>query len=73
MTTMTCKELGGLCDTKLMAETWKEMVIKMTKHVMANHPDTAKKMEEMHNEDPEKWGREYKPKWEVASNSIPKR
>ncbi len=66
MKTMTCKALGGPCDTKLSAETWDEMVGKMTKHVMANHPDTAKEMEKMHNEDPEKWGKEYKPKWESA-------
>ena len=66
MKTMTCKELGGVCDTKLTAATWKEIVEKMTKHVMANHPDLAKDMEKMHNEDPEKWGKQYKPKWDAA-------
>jgi hypothetical protein len=24
-------------------------------------------MEKMHNEDPKKWGREMKPKWDAAS------
>ena len=38
----------------------------MTKHVMEKHPDVAKKMEKMHNEDPKKWGREMKPKWAAA-------
>lgn len=33
-----------------------KMVKTMTKHVMDKHPDTAKAMEKMHNEDPEKWG-----------------
>ena len=42
------------------------MVSVMTKHVMENHPDTAKQMEKMHNEDPEKWGKEMKPKWEAT-------
>jgi predicted small metal-binding protein len=66
MKTMTCKELGGVCDEKITADSWPEAVQKMTAHVMANHPETAKEMEQMHNEDPEKWGKEYKPKWEAA-------
>jgi predicted small metal-binding protein len=66
MKTMTCKELGGTCDEKISAESWDEMVQKMTKHVMDNHPDVAKKMEKMHNEDPKKWSREIKPKWEAT-------
>lgn len=66
MKTLTCKELGGECDEKISATSWDEMVEKMTKHVMDTHPDTAKKMEEMHAEDPEKWGKEMKPKFEAA-------
>jgi predicted small metal-binding protein len=66
MKTMTCKELGGPCNKKLSADTWDEMVKTMTAHVMQNHPDTAKEMEKMHNEDPEQWGKEMKPKWEAA-------
>jgi hypothetical protein len=42
------------------------MVQAMTKHVTEKHPDTAKAMEKMHNEDPKKWGRETKPKWEAT-------
>lgn len=66
MKTMSCRDLGGPCDVKIEAETWDGMVKEMTAHVMENHPDTAKKMEQMHKEDPEKWGKEYKPKWEAA-------
>jgi predicted small metal-binding protein len=66
MKTLTCKELGGTCDERLSASTWDEMVQKMSKHVMAKHPDVAKKMEAMHNEDPKKWGREMKPKFDRA-------
>lgn len=64
MKAMSCRELGGPCDQKLSAQTWDEMVKTMTKHVMDNHPETAKSMEKMHNEDPKKWGREMKPKWD---------
>ena len=66
MKTMSCSELGGICDTKLSAASWDEMVQKMTKHVIANHPQLARQMERMHNEDPKKWGREHKPKWEAV-------
>jgi len=66
MKTMTCRDLGGPCDQELTASSWGEMVQTMTKHVMDNHPETAKEMEQMHNDDPEKWGKEMKPKWDAA-------
>jgi predicted small metal-binding protein len=66
MKTMTCRELGGSCDKELAANSWEEMVQVMTRHVMEKHPDVARNMEKMHNEDPKRWGREMKPKWEAA-------
>ncbi|HZD76876.1 MAG TPA: hypothetical protein VE218_07715 [Acidobacteriaceae bacterium] len=66
MKTLTCRQLGGACDEKLTAETWDDMVKTISKHVMEKHPDVAKDMEKMHNEDPRKWGREMKPKWDAA-------
>src|SRR2546426_11816874 len=66
MKTMTCQSLGGPCEQKLSAGSRDEMVQAMTKHVMEKHPDTAKAMEKMHNEDPKKWGRETKPKWNAT-------
>jgi predicted small metal-binding protein len=66
MKTLTCKELGGKCDQKISADTWNELVKNMSKHVMDKHPDVAKDMEKMHNEDPQKWGREMKPKFDAA-------
>jgi hypothetical protein len=33
------------------------MVKVMAKHVLEKHPDVAKAMEKIHNEDPKKWGR----------------
>ena len=66
MKTMTCKQLGGKCDQKLSADTWDEMVKSMTEHVMEKHPDVAAEMQTMHNEDPKKWGKEMKPKWDAT-------
>jgi predicted small metal-binding protein len=69
MKTMTCKELGGKCDQKLSAGSWNEIVTAMTTHVMENHPDVAKQMEKMHNDDPTKWAKETKPKWDRADEA----
>ena len=66
MKTMTCRSLGGPCEQNLSAASWDEMVQAMVKHVMEEHPDTAKAMATMHNEDPKKWGREMKPKFDNA-------
>ena len=56
MKTMTCKSLGGPCEAKLCAGTWDDMVRAMTKHVMENHPDTAKAMEKNAQRRPEEMG-----------------
>jgi predicted small metal-binding protein len=66
MKSLTCKQLGGTCDHKIFANTWDELVQNMTKHVVQSHPDVAKKMEQMHDQAPKKWGREMKPKWDAA-------
>ena len=66
MKTMTCSELGGACDQNLSAETWGDMVKKMTDHVMHKHPDIAEQMKTMHEEDPKKWGNEMKAKRDAA-------
>lgn len=66
MKTMTCRSLGGPCEQKLSAPSRNEMVQTMTKYVIEKHPDTAKAMEKMHNEDPKKWASEMKPKWDAT-------
>jgi len=69
MKMMQCKELGGKCDQQLTANSWDEMVKVMTKHVMEKHPDVARQMEKMRNENPKTWGRAMKRKWEAAPES----
>jgi predicted small metal-binding protein len=66
MKTLTCRDLGGPCDQRLTAGSWDEMVGMMTDHVVENHPATSKQMEHMHEEDPLRWSREMKPKWDAA-------
>ena len=64
--TMTGKQLSGKCDNKLSAATWDQIVQAMSKHVMEKHPDVAKDMENMHNDDPKKWGKEMKAQWDAT-------
>jgi predicted small metal-binding protein len=66
MKSLTCRELGGACDREISADSWDNLVKAMSKHVMDNHPNVARKMEQMHKEDPRRWGREMKPKWDAA-------
>jgi predicted small metal-binding protein len=66
MKSMTCRELGGPCDRELRASSWNEMVGAMTKHVMEHHPDTTREMQRMHQQDPDQWRRQMKPKWEAS-------
>ena len=70
MKTMTCRQLGGPCDQQLTASTWDEMVQAMTRHVLDRHPETAKEMKRMHEEDPKRWGREMKPKSDARPDST---
>ena len=66
MKTMTCKKLGGPSNQPLSARSWNDMVRLMATHIAENHPLVAKEMERTHNEDPTRWERETKPKWDAA-------
>jgi predicted small metal-binding protein len=70
MKTMTCRALGGKCDQMLSAGSWDEMVTVMTRHVLDKHPDVAKEMEKMRYQDPKRWVRETKPKWDSAPETT---
>jgi len=66
MKTMTCKKLGGPCNQPLSARSWNDIVRLMETHIAENHPLVAKEMERTHNEDPTRWEREMKPKWDAG-------
>jgi predicted small metal-binding protein len=66
MKTMTCKQLGGTCDTKISAETSADMAQKMTAHVMSAHPDVAQKFSTMNESQHEDWEKEFHKNWDAA-------
>jgi hypothetical protein len=42
----------------------------MTRDVLEKHPDVAKKMEQMHNQEPKQSGSEMRPKWDATADSA---
>lgn len=67
MKMMTCRELGGACDKQLLASSWKALVKATNNDVMKKHADTARSMQKMHEDGPENWGREMRPKWDAKA------
>ena len=70
MKTMTCKELEGVCDSKITGNTPDEMAQNSQKHAMSvNNEAHRAKMQEMakSSQDPEavkKWMAEFKAKFD---------
>ena len=60
-----CSESGGACDQKLSQFVGRDGAEDDQKH-QEKHPDVAKEMEKMRNEDAKKWGREMKPTFDNA-------
>lgn len=52
MKTMTCAQMGGMCETALSAETREEMMEKGMAHLEIAHPEMAETVKNMPKEDP---------------------
>lgn len=66
---MTCKEMGGMCDTAMTASTADEMIKKGMEHVRAAHPEMVPAIEAMTDEEGAKWNAEFMTKWNAKANS----
>lgn len=66
MKTMSCEQMGGPCDHKIVASTPKEMIDAGMKHLEKEHPEIAKKMKDMSAEENEKWNDSFMATWEMA-------
>lgn len=66
MKTMTCKQMGGTCDTQISAESSAEMAQKMTDHVVEAHPDVAEKMANMTPEEHAAWEKKFHEDYDAA-------
>lgn len=52
MKTMTCKQLGGMCDEQIQGATEDEMMGNGMKHLEVAHPEMAESVKTMSPEDP---------------------
>lgn len=68
MRTMTCKQMGGVCDYKMTANTSKEMMDAGMEHIEESHPELAKKMKNMSAEENRKWNENFMKSWDAATN-----
>ncbi len=52
MKTMTCAQMGGMCDEALHGETAEEMMTAGMKHLEVAHPEMARDVKAMPIDDP---------------------
>ena len=65
MKTMTCAQMGGMCEEKITASTSDEMLSKGMAHLEATHPEMAASVKEMPKEDPKMvaWMEKFQHDW----------
>jgi hypothetical protein len=70
MKTLTCREMGGMCDEPISAETYDQMIANGMIHIEAAHPEMAASIKSMSKDDPlmVKWEEDFKKTWEAAPN-----
>ena len=52
MKTMTCAQMGGMCETPITGATSEEMIGNGMKHIEAAHPDMAADIKSLPQDDP---------------------
>jgi predicted small metal-binding protein len=69
MKTMTCSQMGGPCDAKIIGDTPEEMLVNAMKHLEEAHPDMAAQVKAMPKDDPTmiSWNEKFMKDFEAAS------
>lgn len=65
MKTMTCRQMGGMCDHKMTAATSDEMMKIGMEHLEAAHPQMAADIKAMPKDDPKmvEWYNKFMADW----------
>lgn len=65
MKTITCRAMGGMCDTPLSANSYDEMLSEGMKHLEVSHSEMATQVKSMPKDHPEmvKWEEDFKKTW----------
>jgi len=68
MKTMTCAQMGGMCDAAVSAESSEEMMGKGMQHLEEAHPEMAAGVKAMPKDAPEMvaWVAKFNADWESA-------
>ena len=71
MKTMTCAQMGGMCEEKVTAATQEEMMGKGMAHLEVAHPEMAASIKSMPKEDPlmVAWSEKFAKDWEATPES----
>lgn len=72
MKTMTCKDMGGMCDHALSAETMDDMMMEGMKHLEEVHPEMAANIKAMPKDDPAMvaWSEKFKSDWDAVPENA---
>jgi predicted small metal-binding protein len=68
MKTMTCAQMGGPCDAKIMGSTKDEMMANAMAHLEAAHPEMAADVKAAPKDDPKMvaWNEKFAADWAAA-------
>lgn len=71
MKTMTCREMGGMCDEAMSAGTAEEMMESGMKHLAEKHPEMAASIKSMPKDDPAMvaWYEKFMKDWSATPES----
>ncbi|MDE1925339.1 MAG: hypothetical protein KGH79_04155 [Patescibacteria group bacterium] len=68
---MTCAQMGGPCDAKIMGATPEEMMRNGMAHMESAHPDMAANIKAMPKDDPKMvdWNKKFMKDWSMTPES----
>ncbi len=68
MKTMTCAQMGGMCDEKVSGSTPEEMIVSGVRHLEVAHPDMANDIKSMPSDHPVmvEWKDKFMKEWEAT-------
>jgi predicted small metal-binding protein len=72
MKTMTCKDMGGMCDHAMSANTAEEMMSKGMAHLEEAHPEMAANIKAMPEDHPMmiKWNTKFMADWTALAEDV---
>lgn len=68
MKTMTCAQMGGMCEEEVSGETKEELLANGMEHLESSHPEMAATVKTMPEDDPMmiEWRQKFDEMWDAA-------